>query len=33
MDFLLPKNEGNPLFYCENHPKTGKVTKTGPILV
>lgn len=33
MDFLLLKNEGNPLFCCENRPNGGKAVKIGSLLV
>ena len=33
MDFLLSKNEGNPLFCVKNASNGGKPVKIGPLLV
>ena len=33
MDFLLSKNEGNPLFYCKNGLSGGKAVKNRTLLV
>lgn len=33
MDFLLSKNEGNPLFCRKNAPNGGKAVKIRPLLV
>lgn len=32
-DFLLSKNEGNPLFYCKNASNRGKPVKNRALLV
>lgn len=32
-DFLISKNEGNPLSYCKNASNRGKTVKSRPLLV
>lgn len=32
-DFLISKNEGNPLFYCKNVSNRGKAVKNRTLLV